>query len=409
MNEKLNSRIPNIRHLRAFSEVARYESISLAADKIHLSQPAITQALAKLEENLGVKLFDRRSDGMELTKEGAIFLQRVLRTLKLIKNGARDAVRLGSKKGNRGFAQFDQLLTLPQLRALVAVSKAGNFSLAARIAGVSQPTIHRAARDLECLSGISLFVKNSKGIELTPAAEALTQSIKLGLAELEQGFAEIDELLGVDSGNIVIGAMPLPRTYVLPTAINALLNKHPETHLKVVDGPYNDLLHGLRHGEIDLLIGALRDPVPIDDIVQEELFSDPLSIVGRAGHPLSQKSTILIDDLSAFSWAVPRQGTPTRKAFNSLFQGREVPSRLVESSSLVLVRGLLLESDHLTLLSTHQIRLEKQLGLLTPLAFDLSSTSRPIGITTRKDWRPTATQRLLLNHLRQASKQVHKE
>ncbi|HEY5790214.1 MAG TPA: LysR family transcriptional regulator, partial [Gammaproteobacteria bacterium] len=44
---------PNLRHLRVVREVAACRSISQAAKRVHLSQPAITQAVAKLEEGLG--------------------------------------------------------------------------------------------------------------------------------------------------------------------------------------------------------------------------------------------------------------------------------------------------------------------------------------------------------------------
>ncbi|MBZ0214965.1 MAG: LysR family transcriptional regulator, partial [Fimbriimonadaceae bacterium] len=49
---------PNLRHLRAFREVAACRSISQASRRVHLSQPAITQAIAKLEDALGLALFD---------------------------------------------------------------------------------------------------------------------------------------------------------------------------------------------------------------------------------------------------------------------------------------------------------------------------------------------------------------
>ncbi len=55
--------IPNIRHLRVFLEVVQCKSISKASEKVFLSQPAITQAIAKLEASLGTVLFQRRSDG----------------------------------------------------------------------------------------------------------------------------------------------------------------------------------------------------------------------------------------------------------------------------------------------------------------------------------------------------------
>lgn len=402
----MNGKLPNIRHLRAFREVAQSRSISKASAEVHLSQPAITQAIAKLEEQLGVSLFERRSDGMLPTEAGSLFLARVERALALLRGGAREAVRLGAKKGGKGFSDFDRLLTTAQLRALVAVSKAANFSLAARAVGLSQPTLHRAARDLERLSGLALFLRNSQGIRLSPSADALAKAVKLAFAELEQGYSEIDAMLGLDSGRIVVGTLPLPRTYILPRAINGLLGGRPDVRVSVIDGPYNDLLHDLRHGEIDLLVGALRDPVPIDDVVQEALFDDPLAVVARHGHPLSGRKRIGLDELAAYPWALPRQGTPTRAAFETLFEGRAPPPCPVESSSLVLLRGLLLDSDRLTLISAHQIRHEEQLGVLAPLPFKPPVPARPIGLTLRRDWRPTATQDLFLRCLRAAGQEL---
>lgn len=397
--------LPNIRHLRAFREVARRGGISQAAEHVHLSQPAITQAIAKLEEQVGALLFARRPDGVAVTPEGALFLDRVERALEHLRAGTRESIRIGGRKGVRGFADFDQLLTAAQLRALTTVADAGNFSLAARAAGISQPTIHRAARDLERLCGLSLFVREAAGIALTPAARTLVQHVKLALAELAQGFAEVCERRGGDSGRIVVGSMPLSRTFILPSAINALARERPDVQIDVVDGPYEDMLHGLRHGEIDVLIGALRNPLPVDDVVQEPLFDDPLAVVARAFHPLSRKPGLTLGDLAGSQWVVPRRGTPTRARFEALFAGR-TPRGLIETSSQVLVRGLLLDSDRLTLISAHQVRHEHELGLLVTLPVTLEGTERAIGLTVRKDWRPTATQERFLDLLRSAGREA---
>ena len=173
----------------------------------------------------------------------------------------------------------------------------------------------------------------------------------------------------------------------------------------MLDGAYDGLFHGLRYGQIDILIGALRDSVPVDDVVQTELFADELAIVARADHPLANKENVSVFDLSGFPWVVPRSGIPTRDYFDALFRraGREPPTRLVESSSLVLTRGLLLGSDRLTVISAHQIRHEIGRGLLCYLDVALEHASRPIGMTVRRDWQPTATQSLLIDLLRRAN------
>ena len=401
-------KIPNLRHLRAFREVVREKSISLAAKKVYLSQPAITQAIAKLEEMLDAPLFERRNDGMYPTEPGTLFQIRVDRALTHIETGTREALRLGGKKGGRGFANFDQLLTAAQLRALAAIAGAGNFSLAARAIGVSQPALHRAARDLERLAGIALFTKTGQGIVLTRAADVLTQHAKLAFAELEQGFEEIGGWRGHDTAVITVGSMPLPRSFLLPSAINSLMRGSPDVRVRVVDGPYDDLLSGLRQGDLDMLVGAMREPVPIEDVMQEPLFQDPLAVVARSGHPLARKRHVSIGDLIEYPWVLPRVGAPTRELFERAFRDVEGLnlSGVIEASSLILIRELLIGSNRLTFISAHQVRHEQSLGLLAVLNVDMPRVSRPIGLTVRRDWRPTATQARFLHLLRRAGRSL---
>ena len=60
----------NLRHLRGAVAIAAQHSMNAAARAVNLSQPALTQGLAKLERQLGVELFTRRADGMATTPEG---------------------------------------------------------------------------------------------------------------------------------------------------------------------------------------------------------------------------------------------------------------------------------------------------------------------------------------------------
>lgn len=402
----MDTSLPNLRHLRAFREVANRRSISQAAEHVFLSQPAVTQAIAKLEQQVGTTLFERLSDGMRPTEAGRLFVERVGHAIDLIRIGGQEAAKIGAERGSRRQVGIDQLVTTTQLRALVAVANARNFSLAAREIGTSQPALHRAARDLEALMDIRLFERTGQAIELTRAAQVLVQHVKLAFAELAQGNAEISALHGTDTGLIVVGSMPLARHNILPAAINLLADELPDVRINVVDAPYAELLHGLRHGELDLLIGALRDPVPVDDVVQEPLFDDPLAIVARSGHPLTRKRRITAADFREYPWVVPQRGTPTRDNFETLMAGQPPAGGLVESSSIVLICSLLLESDRLTLISRHQILREQAQGLLVTLPYDMSRTRRPIGLTTRRNWRPTATQSRFLELIRIAARNV---
>ena len=63
-----------IRHLKIFTTVADEGGMSAAAKKLHISQPSVSQAVAELEHYYGIRLFERLSQKIYLTEEGALML-----------------------------------------------------------------------------------------------------------------------------------------------------------------------------------------------------------------------------------------------------------------------------------------------------------------------------------------------
>jgi len=396
---------PNIRHLKAFREVADRKGISAAAESVHLSQPAVTQAIAGLEKRLDLALFERRVEGMFVTEPGEVFLARVRRIFEHFSQGAALACKVAGRKDGKPVAGFHNRITASQLRALIAIWESGSFSMAARSIGISQPSIHRAGRDLEKISGMRFFAANRRGIELTPQAEAFAREVKLAAAELRQGYAEIAQMKGQDSSHIAVGSMPLSRSSILPEAIHGLMETGVAIQMRTVDGPYTELLRGLRHGDLDFLIGALRDPAPSEDVIQEPLFNDPLAIVVGASHPLAGRRDLTLDDTLGYPWIAPPATTPAGSYLQRVldFSDRpQTPIRVV-ASSLVLVRGMLARGDYVTIMSRHQILLEHAQGLMVPLEVELPGSLRPIGLTFRAGWTPTPTQRKFLDLIRAAA------
>lgn len=384
----------NLRHLRALSVVIARGSMSRAAETVGLSQPALTQGLAKLERALDMRLLIRQPDGVRPTEAGRVLAERADRAFHHIAEAARHA-------GRSGFARPERLVTSTQLRAFLALADAGSFTAAARATGLSQPGLHAAVRDLEQICAVPIVERQGRGVVLTRAGRRLTRGARLARSEIASALAELRPGAGGDLNRITVGAMPLSRAVLLPRAVAGMVAEEPGFVVDIVDGAWRELVEPLRDGVIDVMVGALRDEVSAD-LVQRPLLEDRLMVVGRRGHPLAGVARPSREALAAYPWVIGRPGSPLRLLWQTLFADGPQPAAPVECGSVTAIRGILRESDLLTLLSRDQVALEIEAGVLTPIGTPLSQTSRTIGLTTRADWRPTPTQARFLARLEQA-------
>jgi DNA-binding transcriptional LysR family regulator len=105
--------------------------------------------------------------------------------------------------------------------------------------------------------------------------------------------------------------------------------------------------------------------------------------------------------LSRYPWIAPRRDSPLRRHFDALVEKlAPPPAAPIECSSLVAARSILLASDRVMLSSEHQIHHELATGQLVALPHPFGAVTRSIGLTVRRDWRPTQVQAQLVEGLR---------
>ena len=382
----------NLRHLRALASIARLGSMRAAAADVGMSQPALTQGLAKIEQQVGAVLFDRRFDGVKTTAAGRIMVTRADAAFAHLARGATQC----RKRSERAFSRPEWLMTSTQVRAFLAVADYGGFAAAAAATGVSAPSLHRAVRDLEGIGRDAFFESRGRGVQLSAGGRRFARQVRLAATEIAAGIAEV----GGDraaNGAIVVGAMPLARARVLPAAIANYLKGAPRSDVRIIEGSWRELVGPLQDGVIDFMIGALRDELPAD-LEQRPLFLDELVIIARSGHPLCER-TPTVAELADYGWVMPSVGTPLRAQWSRLFTDMAEPDIPVECGSIMVVRGILAETDLLTLLSPDQVAVEIQSGLLARIGQPIARGVRTVGITWRRGWRPTKVQEQLLAEL----------
>lgn len=376
----------SIRHLKVFDSVAQLNGVRRASDECHLSQPAVTQALAKLEEQMGVTLLERRASGTYLNEFGRVFYRR---TQRLFAQFEQALLELGVPIGAIPIQRMAGRLSKSQVRSLIAVVEYGSFAQAARSLGVSQTSLQRAARDLERAVRTPLYAQTASGIVATPAAAEFARKIKLALREIEWGIDEVEAARGNIGGEVVIGAMLLAGSVMLASVINQFVSVYPNANLRILNGNADDMLRYLRTGDVDVVIGLLRESGS-DDLIHQSLADTPYVVVARHDHPLMKKTVVTLDDLADYDWIIGTPGATRRRRFDKLFEGQRRPQTHIATCSLPTIRLLLSHSDRLTLLTSYELMYEED--VLTAVPFVPIGPVPAIGLTTRRDWLPTQLQ-----------------
>lgn len=84
----------NLSQYKIFYEVAKAGNISKAAKELYISQPAISKAIGKLEDSLGLSLFTRSSRGVQLTSEGEILFEHAREAFEALERGEQELRRI---------------------------------------------------------------------------------------------------------------------------------------------------------------------------------------------------------------------------------------------------------------------------------------------------------------------------
>lgn len=145
-----------LRHLRYFVAVAEELNFSRAAGRMYLSQPALSQQIRKLERELGVDLFHRAKNHVELTEAGLTLLEGARRVLVLVEQTAREAREVGGAEARYlkvGFPEYanhtpvaDALQTFRRRYPYVQLEEHETFTLQETLQQIDK--LHRGTLDI---------------------------------------------------------------------------------------------------------------------------------------------------------------------------------------------------------------------------------------------------------------------
>jgi DNA-binding transcriptional LysR family regulator len=182
----------------------------------------------------------------------------------------------------------------------IALAEHRSYARASGALHVSQPTLSRGIASLEESLGVRLFDRGRAGVEPTAFGRLLLERGAALLADAGALRREIQQLAGLEAGDLVVGAGPFSASISVGRAVTRLLAKHPEIRARIVPADPDQVVRDVLAGRCD--VGVADPGVWIRDsrLHHEPLLSHPIHLFARPEHPLSGRSDLSFADMLAF-------------------------------------------------------------------------------------------------------------
>jgi DNA-binding transcriptional LysR family regulator len=235
----------DLRLMRYFLAVVDEQHFGRAAKRLHMSQPPLSQAIRRLEEQLGVELLDRNSRPISPTASGRAFAEAARQTMASVQVAVAEAQRAVAPSLLR-IGSFLHLPAGPLHRFLSAITEQGLAS-ETRLTRIPSPEQIRRLHLGELDLGIFPYAEDHEGIELEPLfpGEPLAVFVSSGHRLAREGPIEPEDLrgetlVGFRSGNAALHDRWLARLrdagYPLNEVRDTAANDGRDLLLAVADG-----------------------------------------------------------------------------------------------------------------------------------------------------------------------------
>ena len=208
------------------------------------------------------------------------------------------------------------MLDVRRMLLLLEVSHQGSVTGAARVLNYTPSAVSQQIARLEAEAGQALLERHARGISLTAAGEVVVTRARAIARQLDTLQRELDDLAELRAGRLSVGTFPTAGASLLPLAVTAFRQRHPDVAVTVKSGRYATLREMLDAREIDLslLWDYAWEPVQDDNLDVTHLLDDPPVLLVASSHRLCRRRRISLADLANESWITRADAHPVAGA-----------------------------------------------------------------------------------------------
>lgn len=216
---------------------------------------------------------------------------------------------------------FHHNFDLNLYKVFYTVAQTKNISKAAELLYVSQPAISYSIKTLENSLGGKLFYRTSKGVELTPEAEKLYQSVKDCYQALSIGEKIFTEDKNLQKGELFIGCNPSLFQIGLYPYIANYHKQYPNIKIHVISKPAVDLIKMLENHELDMVIRKFGQEITYRNFSVKIATQITHCFFGNEKFKhLAQKPNVSLKELSQYPLLLLNETSYERRSLNNDFK-----------------------------------------------------------------------------------------
>jgi len=303
-----------------------------------------------------------------------------------------------------GFTYSEVFVLLRHIRYFLAVAEQGNFTRAAEVLHVSQPTLSQQIKQLEASLNAQLFDRSGRTVTLTDAGVAWKHYAERALQDLQAGARAIHDAEDLQQGTLRLAMTPTFTSYLTAPVVGEFYRRYPGIRLELGEMTQDKIEVLLAQDQLDL--GIAFEPVQSAEIAATRLFEETLNLMVGEGHPLAGRREKLDPEAFARQPLVLLNGDFATRQFIDLFYQRiSVRPRVVmQASTISAIIDMVRCGQLATILPQAIASADRQLH---PLRLEIPISVRQAVLLQRKDAYRSAAARAFVELLSDYATGLH--
>lgn len=235
-------------------------------------------------------------------------------------------------------------MKITHIKYFVAVYEEGSFTAAAERENATQPGVSMQIKELEALTGTTLFQRSTTGVVPTSAGQwfyGRARQVLSDIRGLEQGIKSLGQMI---TGTVRAGLMPAFTRNALAPAIAAFSEAFPHAQLNVVEAYSGELKERVGRGQLDFAI-VPSETMP-ENIAASHFATDREFFVQSSHSGLASLQPVKLSQIEKLKLILPGSGNARRNSLNTFFERHNIqPKEVMELDTMMGTLDLIAKGE----------------------------------------------------------------